>query len=679
MWKWVYIAATFVSYCTGLIFADSSASAYATASAIVSICGKNERSVKCPETLCVPLSCKQAGFPVPCPLVGPGGPCNKPAECICIDGYLRNNKGVCVPKLQCPSCGGDVNARPGCGFQCERRRCDRNILTDSNPCPCDQNGCVCKGGYGYDDVQRKCVLPQQCSKPKENEVFSPCGDFGCDKRNCTQIDQPDICIDPIECFGGYVCIEGYLRAQNGTCIPRDQCYDDLCPKPNEYYDSCPGSCPARTCGIDDRLLDCVPELEPGDPDCPAPACRCERGYYRDNNGNCVVWEDCPGNTTPKVPVKCSDDVLELLQYGNAIFTAKFLYEAYKTSFKKSLIMSPLSVFVPMGELALYSEGETYVQLMKALNLRTKNDIRCVFPTLTNNLKSDKDVILTMAARIFSTDDYPLSQNFLDDTKNVFGAEAESLDFNNAQNAADRINAWVADNTNNRIKNIASPQMFDEYTRLVLANAIFFLGNWVRQFNPNNTENRPFYTANNKSEEIPTMYQESNFKYREDGDLDCKVLEMPYKGGDFSFVVFLPNAVDGLYALIEKLLEPKAFYSAYNATSYRKVNVYLPKIKVESEYNLGDIMQKIGITDIFDGRKSNLTGILQKYEPLNVSTAVQKAFVEVDETGTEAAAANIFIVGTTSAEYPVNNFDANHGFVFYIMYKDMPIFCGTFEN
>ncbi|RVE52849.1 hypothetical protein evm_002506 [Chilo suppressalis] len=650
-------------------------------SAACNPCGKNERLVKCPETLCVPLSCKQVGFPVPCPIVGPGGPCHKPAECICIDGYLRNNKGVCVPKQQCPSCGGDRNAIPGCGFQCETRRCDKNIKTIMK-CPCDRNGCKCKKGYVYDDKQRKCVLPKQCSKPKKNEVWSPCGDFGCEKRNCTQIDQPDICIDPIECVGGYVCRKGFLRARNGTCIPRDQCYDDLCPKPNEYYDSCPSSCPARKCGIDDRLLDCVPELEPGDPGCPAPACRCECGYYRDNKGNCVVWEDCPENTTPEVPEKCSDDALDLLRQGNAIFTAKCLYEAYMTTPKNSLIMSAISIFVPFGVLGAYSGGVTHEQLMKTLNLRTKADIRCVFPKLTNSLKSSKDVTLNLAARTYFTEKYPLSPSFLDDMNNTFEAGVEALNFLVPQDAANRINAWVASNTNNRIKDLASPDMFDEFTRLVIVNAIFFLGNWVDQFNPNNTINRPFYMADNKSEEIPTMYQQGSFKYGEDNNLDCKMLELDYKGEGFSFFILLPNPVDGVRTLIQKLREPKAFYSAYNATSYEKVNIHLPKIKIESEYNLVDLLRKVGITDIFDEKKSNLTGILQKYEPLYITTAIHKAFIQVDETGTEAAAANIFVGATITSvgiERPVYEFNADHPFLFYILKGRDIIFSGTFTN
>ncbi|CAG9785163.1 unnamed protein product [Diatraea saccharalis] len=945
-------------------------------------CGKNERSVKCPETLCIPQTCDEVGYNVPCPIVGPGGPCSKPAECICIDGYVRNNKGVCVPKKQCPSCGGDKNAIPGCGYRCGKH-CDKAI-TAPIPCPCNYNGCVCKQGYVYDDNKKKCVRPNKCSKPKPNEVWSPIGEFGCQKHHCRQINQPDLCIDPIEPVGAYVCKQGYLRARNGTCIPREDCYADLCSKPNEYYESNP-SCPERKCGVDDSLVDWDSGPVPIGPG----ACRCECDYYRNDKGDCVPWEDCSGcggdenaqpgcgvncgkqcsdvlnpnpvcilvcnlngcdckdgyyydsikkkcvkakectsicpadeelsecpnrsnnpqtcnevgypkpiNTSsvkckpacvckdgkvrnkdgkcvppsqcpgcggdenaqpgcgvncgkkcsdvinpnpicilicylngcdckdnyfydsnkkkcvkaedcPSVcpadeelsdcpngscypltcdelgypkpncgssvqckrgcvckdgkvrnkdgkcvatsecpscggdpnaqsgcggncgkkcsdlnnpsricphvcrinscdckedyyydsntqkcvkkekcpsnssqPITCSDDTLQLLQRGNALFTGKFLNVAYKKTPRKSLIMSPLSVFVPIAELALYAEDDTYTQLMNILNLRTKNDIRCVFPTLTRTLRDNQEVILKLPARFYFSDLYPIKQNFHNDMRNVFDADAQNLDFSDKQGSADIINAWVENNTNNRIKDIASPEMFDDDTRLVLANAIFFLGNWVTQFNPNETTNRPFHISSTKTINIPTMYQEDNFRYAESGTLNCKILEMPYKGGNFSFVVFLPNSVDGLSALVEKLQDPDVFYGAYDSTSYEKVMVYLPKIKTEAEYNLIEIMQKAGVTDLFDRYKSNLQNILEKYEPLYISAAKQKAFVQVDETGTEAAAANIFIGSTITSvgpTRPIYLFNADHPFAYYILRKRDIIFCGTFVD
>ncbi|XP_026328618.1 uncharacterized protein LOC113236672 [Hyposmocoma kahamanoa] len=113
-------------------------------------CKKNERYVKCPSLLCQPQSCDQLGYPIACPIQGADGECPGKPGCICIDGYLRNDKGICVPQKQCPSCGGDPNAESGCGQNCGRR-CS-NYKQSNVVCPliCQINGCDCKKGYKFD-------------------------------------------------------------------------------------------------------------------------------------------------------------------------------------------------------------------------------------------------------------------------------------------------------------------------------------------------------------------------------------------------------------------------------------------------------------------------------------------------------------------------------------------------
>ncbi|RVE40655.1 hypothetical protein evm_014695 [Chilo suppressalis] len=243
----------------------------------VSICGKNKRLVWCSENLCIPLTCAQAGFPVPCPIVGPGGPCFKFPECICIEGYLKNSNGVCVPKDECTTCGGDNNAIPGCGFLCGRH-CDNNVTVNA-PCACNSNGCVCRAGYVYDDKQQKCVLPSQCTVPRDNEGWSPCVDYGCEVQNCAELLLGKNCTEPVNCVGGYVCTEGYVRGRNGTCILRSLCVRDFCPKPNEFYNPCP------TPGTDD--LRNTTTVWPVNRQC-IPACICRPNYYRNSEGICVL-------------------------------------------------------------------------------------------------------------------------------------------------------------------------------------------------------------------------------------------------------------------------------------------------------------------------------------------------------------------------------------------------------
>ncbi|XP_063839518.1 antichymotrypsin-2-like isoform X5 [Ostrinia nubilalis] len=664
----------------GKTSSNSNSSAYADASANSSYksgtkvkCCKNERYVKCPTILCVPNTCDQLGKPISCPRIDPNRCPDKPA-CVCVEGYVRDCNGVCIPKKQCPSCGGDPNAEAGCGLLCGPK-CSGNRPVPED-CPCLLNGCVCKPGFLYDDKQGKCVKEGQCSPCQQNEVYTTCANGGCGKWNCTQYYEPDLCIDPLECIPGCVCRDKYLRGPDGTCIPQDDCPAALCPNPNEIYDSCPLACPPRQCGIDDRAVLCAA----GQP-CLPPGCRCQDGFVRNDKGVCVTREECPPEPGTYT---CDDSVEQLLSDGNNAFTGIFMHESMQTYPNQSCIMSAFSVFVPLGEFMMYSGGNTRNQLKKILNLRSDDDVRCVFPRLTKRLQAEQNVILNMASRTFPSDVYPLSDGFVEETREIFGAGVEPLNFNQPQAAADRINAWVANETNDRIKDIATPNMFNRDTRLVIANAIYFLGNWVKQFNPNNTKDRDFHVNNQKTVKIPTMYQESSFSYGENDTLDCKMLKMDYKGGNFSFLIYLPNDVEGLPALIEKLKQPGVFSDSYQAMFYAKVQVHLPKIKTESEFDLADILKSAGVTDLFDASKSNLTGILKVDDPLFVSAAKQKAFCLVDETGTEAAAANIFVgATTTSVGGPIPKvyvFDAKHPFAFYVMYeRRIPIFSGYFVN
>ncbi|KAL4708410.1 hypothetical protein ACJJTC_019646 [Scirpophaga incertulas] len=642
-------------------------------------CGTNERNVDCPATMCIAQRCSQLGFPIPCPIVGPGRSCPNGPGCICESGYLRNNTGQCIPIAMCPSCGGDPNARMGCGYQCAQK-CTKNLLKTPIPCPCQLNGCQCKNGYIYDEIHKKCVKPDKCPSCGGDVNAKPgCGtNYG---KRCSDLRRSNPPKCPLKCKRfGCDCIEGlYLDEVTGKCVLPSECTNKPQCSKNEMFVDCPDNeCQPKDCSEVSLPKSCVMYRK-----CPSkPGCVCVKGTVRDSSGTCVSTETCKNSNTPQ-PQPCSDATLETLLKGSAEFTGNILSEAYKENPTSNMVISPISIFIPMGELASRAENNTFTQLMKALNLQTKDDIRCAFPSLTRELRGDSNVILNLAARIFTTDKSPLMRNFRDDTKSIFNAEAESINFLNREAAASRINQWVEDQTNNRIKDIANPDMFDESTRLVLANAIYFLGNWQHQFDGNDTSDRDFHVNSQTTVRIPTMYQQRSFKYAEISSLDCKVLEMPYKGDNFSFFVLLPNQIDGLANLIEKIKSSYEFNGAYDNTRYEKVNVYLPKIKIESEFNLKTIMQKLGITDIFDSNKSRLIDILEQYEPLYVSTAIQKAFIEVTETGTEAAAANIFIAAGGGAAVgnppPVYDFRADHPFVYFILHKRDILFTGVMCN
>ncbi|XP_052750959.1 antichymotrypsin-2-like isoform X2 [Galleria mellonella] len=498
----------------------------------------------------------------------------------------------------------------------------------------------------------------------ENEEYEDCPDTVCRAKRCSDLGFPLSCPDVLPdgcCPGqsGCICKFGYVRNCDGVCIPSKNC--PSCGGDENAVSGCGINCNKHCSDIGDEPKACIQLCYPN-------GCDCKKGYYLDDNtGKCVL------------PSQCSDDEDALLQ-GSIDFTGNFLYEVIKTYPLTSVVMSPVSVLIPLAELALYTNpGDSYNQLMNTLNLTTKNEIRSVFPVLISSLKSQKEAILDLAAKIYVNEQYQLTDNFENDSRDVFEAEAENIDFSKPEQAADTINAWVEKETRDRIKNLVSPDIFSADTRLVLTNVIYFLGNWQNQFNPNDTKNNDFHVNNDITIQVPMMYKKGNFKYAESKDLDSKILEIPYKGGNFSYVVFLPNNVEGYNAVAEKLRDPDVFNTALDLLKYEPCFLYIPKHEITTSIDLADILKKLKVTDIFDINKSDLSGILKSQEKLGVSAALQKANIKVDETGTEAAAANA-IVGTTAGVPSITyTFKADHSFLFYLLINRNPLFCGAYAG
>ncbi|XP_052750888.1 zonadhesin isoform X1 [Galleria mellonella] len=714
-------------------------------------CGVNEVCSNCTNAGCEPKTCAETGIPLPC---------DQPDEClkgcICKSNYLRADNGTCIPRDQCPACGGDPNAQPGCGVNCGRL-CS-NYNDGPVPCPliCNINGCDCREGYVFDENLKKCVLPEDCSKPictGPNEVYDD-HPIICPPQTCDSIGKSYSCPSRLTSSkGACVCRKGYLRNEDGKCIPKEDCHK--CLGQNEVYDPCPPICPPQTCDAIGKSYSC-PSIPTNPTEVPGyckPACRCKPGYYRNLIDQCISKKDCLKCTGPHEYFSCGgacdnvcatikkqnqthcpiinitcnrkcyceadyarnvngtcipideceydctstsiegstggddeedddEEVQNRLIQGNTDFTGNFLYEVIKKNPLTSVVMSPFSVLIPLAQLALYTEpGNSYDQLLNTLNLKSKDEIRRVFPALISSLKSQEEAILDLAAKIYVNKQYQLTDNFENDSRDVFGAEAENIDFSKPEQAADTINAWIEKETRELIKNVVSADMFSAYTRLVLTNVIYFLGNWQKQFNPNDTKTEDFHISNTDTVQVPLMYQKGVFRYAESKDLNCKILEITYKGGNFSYIAFLPNDVDGYNIVAEKIRDPDVFNTALDLLKYETCYLYIPRHEITTGIDLVDILQKVNVTDIFDTKKADLSGILTNNEELGVSAAIQRANIKFDETGTEAAAVNVIIVGTTSASPPetVYTFRADHPFIFYLLLERNPLFCGVYAG
>ncbi|XP_072940645.1 antichymotrypsin-2-like [Epargyreus clarus] len=368
---------------------------------------------------------------------------------------------------------------------------------------------------------------------------------------------------------------------------------------------------------------------------------------------------------------------------------KFLYNLVKDQPDTSVVMSSYSSMFLLAQLAMYASGQSQTELLNLLHLRNKDEITSSIPEIYKSLEDQQNIILNMAAKSYVNAKYSLSDSYKSDTKTYFKAEAENVDFSNPRTAAQIINSWVADHTNNKIKNLITPSDLSSDTQVVLANAIYFMGRWVKPFELDRTKPADFYTSKEETVRVDMMNMENTFKYAELEDLNAKALELGYLNRNFSFLVVLPNNKKDDTNLITKLIEPAAIRSIKQNMKYEKVDVSLPKFETTTSIDLKSILQKasvlfniwqVGVDDIFSPGTTGLNGIIEGVDTLFVSSAIQKANIIVDEVGSEASAANAFLlVGASFNPEPPKVFNADHPFVYYILFQDNPIFCGLFAG
>jgi serpin B len=252
-------------------------------------------------------------------------------------------------------------------------------------------------------------------------------------------------------------------------------------------------------------------------------------------------------------------------------------------------------------------------------------------------------------------------DYLQLTKRYYGAGFREVDFRNATETARRtINDWVMKQTHNNIQELLSPGILDSYTRLVLTNAIYFKGDWASQFKKQSTSNGEFLVTKEQKVQVPMMHQTTDFNYLvADG---FQILEMPYRGDALSMVVFLPEKVDGLPAF-EQTLAADKLEDWLSKLHKQEVDVILPKFQVTAEFQLKDTLSALGMPSAFTVERADFSG-MDGRKDLYLTAVVHKAFVDVNEEGTEAAAATGVAVGAKSARR-TEIFRADHPFMFLI--------------
>ncbi|KPJ11294.1 Antitrypsin [Papilio machaon] len=338
---------------------------------------------------------------------------------------------------------------------------------------------------------------------------------------------------------------------------------------------------------------------------------------------------------------CNNDANDaaLLAEGNSKFTARMFTEVAKKNPQKSFVLSAFSVLTPLAQLSLASEGSSHDELLKAIGLPNDEATKTAFTQVDSNLRSVKGIDLRMANRIYVANGYTLNKDYATVVRQTFQSEVKNVDFTASQSAAKEINTWVEQQTNNRIKDLVDPNSLDADTRAVLVNAIYFKGTWKDQFEKRLTSDNDFYLSHRKSIKVPTMYRKGDYNYGESAELNARILELPYVGDESAFYIILPNDVVGITELLDKVKDSSSLEKALSSLYEREVEAYIPKFKIETTTNLKEILPEIGVKGIFDASKANLSKLITNQNDLYVSDATQKAFIEINEEGAEAAAAN----------------------------------------
>ncbi|XP_030848398.1 leukocyte elastase inhibitor-like [Strongylocentrotus purpuratus] len=239
-------------------------------------------------------------------------------------------------------------------------------------------------------------------------------------------------------------------------------------------------------------------------------------------------------------------------------------------------------------------------------------------------------------------------------------------------ATQSINDWVSKQTEGKIKNLIAPGILNDLTSLVLVNAIYFKANWKSTFRAYNTTQDTFKVFDERKN-VPAslMSQEERFYLAVDKTNDCLVLEMPYQGNNLSLLIALPTKDDGLGQL-ETKLSVDVLQSWDAGLEWREVDVLLPKFKVEATFQLKEVLQRMGMPDAFDEDRANFKGISSEEKEFYISAVIHKAFVDINEEGSEAAAATAVDWGRGCArpserEKPIL-FRADHTFLFMIRHR-----------
>jgi len=344
-----------------------------------------------------------------------------------------------------------------------------------------------------------------------------------------------------------------------------------------------------------------------------------------------------------------------------------LYSALKGE-EGNIFFSPYSLSIAMAMAYEGARGQSAKEIKQVFYYPEDIEIlRQGYAETINQInKKDKKYELHTANALWAQKNYPFLPEYFKTVEKYYGGKVTNVDFvRDTENSRLMINKWVEEQTNNRIKDLLPQGVITPLTRLVLTNAIYFKGNWETQFPKQNTKEADFKISDDKKVRVPLMFiRERKFNYTENENL--QLLELPYAGNELSMLVLLPR---NKLSELEPYLKPDKIQDLMKDMRQEEVDVYLPRFKFETKYLMGGekgILGRMGMPTAFSEMRADFSGMTGRPD-LYITEVVHQAFVEVNEEGTEAAAATGIIMGA-KAVLIKQVFRADHPFIFFILEK-----------
>jgi serpin B len=329
-----------------------------------------------------------------------------------------------------------------------------------------------------------------------------------------------------------------------------------------------------------------------------------------------------------------------------------LYTRLAANTAGNVIFSPhsMSTALAMTFAGAGVESDTARQMASTLHFdlpreRVHPAFAATLLKLNQSIAPGGETTLSIANSLWGQTNYGFQQPFIQLVRDHYDAPLTEVDFIQQREAASKsINGWVSDATAGKIKELISPNMINQYTRLVLVNAVYFNGKWREPFKKSVTRDLPFHLTSADSVPVPTMHQEESMAYF--GDDSLQAVELAYKDSKLAMLLLVPKEIDGVAAL-DRSLSAERLHEILSQLRRREVALWLPRFKFDARFELSNDLKAMGMPDAFDEQRADFSQ-MASHEQLFISFVIHKAVIEVNEKGTEAAAATGVGMGVTSA-------------------------------